>query len=64
MRNGFSQNRLSLTSCPKQTRKFTGVPAHQPDRTHLKPLTVGNFAGFTCVINEATGELVQSQFTK
>ena len=28
------------------------------------PLTVGNFVGFTCVVDPLTGELLDSQFTK
>ena len=28
------------------------------------PLTVGNFAGFMCVIDRVSGKLVQSEFTK
>ena len=28
------------------------------------PLTVGNFVGYRCVIDKATGKLVESEFTK
>ncbi len=30
----------------------------------IDPLTVGNFAGFSCVVDAATGTLLESQFTK
>jgi len=30
----------------------------------VDPLTVGNFAGFSCVVDPATGELLDSTFTK
>jgi hypothetical protein len=29
-----------------------------------RPLTVGNFAGYRCVIDEATGKLLKSEFAK
>jgi len=29
-----------------------------------KPLTVGNFAGYVCIIDVATGKLLDSNFTK
>ena len=32
--------------------------------TQLDPLTVGNFAGFSCVIDAASGKLIESEFTK
>lgn len=32
--------------------------------TNIDPLTVGNFAGCSCVIDSSTGELLKSQFTK
>lgn len=32
--------------------------------TRIDPLTVGNFAGFSCVIDCASGKLVESEFTK
>jgi len=28
------------------------------------PLTLGNFAGYKCVIDESTGKLLKSEFTK
>ncbi len=30
----------------------------------VAPLTVGNFAGFNCVVDPSTGALLSSQFTK
>ncbi|MEM1370058.1 MAG: hypothetical protein AAGG02_19050 [Cyanobacteria bacterium P01_H01_bin.15] len=47
----------------------SGNPIDHPTAAYtniidLKPLTVGNFAGFVCQINETTGELIQSDFTK
>lgn len=32
--------------------------------TRIDPLTVGNFAGFSCVIDCASGKLVESEFMK
>jgi len=47
----------------------SGNPIDQPNAAYtniinLKPLTVGNFAGFSCEIDESTGELKKSHFTK
>ncbi|MFN7731979.1 MAG: hypothetical protein ACK5OB_08750 [Pirellula sp.] len=62
-------NLVALDVNSKLLWTVTGQPIDHPTAAYTKitridPLTVGNFAGFSCVIDCACGKLLESEFTK
>lgn len=62
-------NLVALDFCARRLWTVAEQPIDDPTAAYTKitridPLTVGNFAGFSCVIDCASGKLVESEFTK
>ena len=63
---------LNLIALDRDARLLwtvSGNPVDSPTAAYtnissVAPLTVGNFAGFSCVVDVATGTLIDSQFIK